>query len=617
MPTSTRSKPIVIFDGDCGFCRAWIARWKVYTGDRVDYAPYQEVHDEFSHIPVENFRKAVHLVEPDGAISSGAKAVLRTLTYAPSKRWLFWLYQNIPGFAAISEFTYIRIATHRPIAFWLTHLFWGKNVEPSTYFISQWIFLRSIAAIYMIAFLSIWAQAEGLIGKNGILPFGSFLDFVSQNYGAKGYWLIPSLLWLSSNDIAIHMLCGGGVLLSLLLIFGITPGFLLFWLWAFYLSLVVVCRDFLAFQWDVLLLETGFLAIFLYRPFARNTWNSGPNKCFFFLLKWLLFRLTFSSGMVKLLSHDLTWRNLTALNYHYWTQPLPTWIGWYVNLLPEWFQKISVIGMFAMELGAPFLIFLPRRFRHLAFWMMVILQILIFLTGNYAFFNLLTIALCLLLVDDFSWRRGRTAASTVEHSPRPIRFYYAVGALLFLLSCLHLSVTLRLWMNWPKPLETIYTRTEPFRSVNGYGLFARMTTQRDEIIIEGSDDGKNWKPYEFKYKPGDPKRRPGFVEPHQPRIDWQMWFAALGRYEDNQWFLAFCFRILEGSPEVLSLLKTNPYPEKPPRFLRAMLYEYRFSNFATLREQGLWWQRSQKRMYCPVLSLREGPRGNELYAPNL
>jgi predicted DCC family thiol-disulfide oxidoreductase YuxK len=612
---TTRSKPILIFDGDCGFCRAWIARWQVYTGDRVDYAPYQEVKDEFPAIPVEEFQKAVKLVEPDGAISSGAKAVLRSLSYAPSKKWLFWLYRSIPGFAPISEAVYRFVASHRPFAFQITRLLWGRNAEPSRYSVSQWLFLRSIAVIYLIAFLSLWVQVHGLVGSNGIMPTHRFLDFVAKNYGSLSYFLAPTLCWLGSSDAALTFLCAGGAILSILLLFGITPGFLLFWLWAFYLSLVVVCRDFLAFQWDVLLLEAGFLSIFLYRPFARNTRNSPINRCFFWLLKWLLFRLTFSSGMVKLLSGDPTWRNLTALNYHYWTQPLPSWVGWYANLLPEWFQKFSVAGMFAIELVAPFLIFFPRRPRLLAFWMMVILQMLILLTGNYAFFNLLTIALCFLLVDDRAWRRKSFTNSVPQIvSVRPIRAYYVMAAILFVLSCLHFSVSMRLWSDWPGPVVKLYELADPFRSVNGYGLFAQMTTQRDEIIIEGSEDGTNWKEYEFNYKPGDLKRRPGFVEPHQPRLDWQMWFAALSSYENNRWFLALCYRILEGSPQVLDLLEKNPFPGKPPKYLRASLYAYHFSNLARHREEGVWWERSPKGLYCPVLSMRNGPEGPELFA---
>ncbi len=616
---SIRTKPIVVFDGDCGFCRMYIIRWQAYTLDRVDYAPYQEVHDQFPEIPVEAFRKAVQFIEPDGTVSSGARAALRALSYNPNKRWMYWLYLHFPGFAPVANFFYQLIASHRPLAARVTRLLYGNSMAPSTYHSSQWFFLQSLAAIYFIAFVSLWTQVPGLIGSEGILSVQRFLEFVGQNYGQERYWLLPSLCWFSSSDVFLQLLCGAGVCLSLLLLFGIAPGPVLFLLWATYLSLVTVSRDFLSFQWDVLLLETGFLAILLVPPLARNTRRSKPNHVIRWLLKWLLFRLLFSSGMVKLLSDDPTWQNLTALNYHYWTQPLPTWIGWYANLLPEWFQKFSVAGMFAIELAVPFLIFTPRRMRILAFWLIVTLQILIFSTGNYAFFNLLTVALSLFLLDDAAWSRGsaqKYAAAHSEPSRKIARLYtLPMALLLFLLSCLQLSNTLRFDLDWPRPLVKLYQWSEPFRTVNGYGLFAHMTTHRDEIIIEGSNDGKTWLAYEFKYKPGGVKRRPQFVEPLQPRLDWQMWFAALQRFDSNDWFLSFCYRILEGSSPVIGLLEKNPFPDKPPRFLRATIYEYRFTDWKKHRLDGSWWERTETGLYCPALALRQGPNGPELYSP--
>ena len=466
-----------------------------------------------------------------------------------------------------------------------------------TYTVTHSVFLRLLALITCIAFVSLWTQITGLAGKNGILPASTFLELVAQRFGWQRYWLIPSLCWLNSSDLFLQSLCAGGAVLSLLLFAGRFQATILFLLWAFYLSLCAVSRDFLAFQWDVLLLETGFLAILLV----------SQQRIARLLLYWLLFRLMFSSGMVKLLSEDLTWRNFTALNFHYETQPLPTWIGWYAHQLPSWFQKISTTIMFGVELLIPFFIFLPRRFRLTACCSLIGFQILIFVTGNYCFFNLLAIALCLLLVEDAHWPewiRKRFQQSAIPHawSIWPVR---VAASILFFLSLVELSGTLHLAKYWPQSIVQIYRVVAPFRTVNGYGLFAVMTTTRPEIVIEGSNDGTEWKSYEFKYKPGDLRKHPSFVEPHQPRLDWQMWFAALGNYQSNDWFVPFCTRLLDGSPEVLSLLAHNPFPVAPPKFVRAMWYEYHFTTIAGRRSTGNWWTREWKGAYSPVFSRGE------------
>ena len=331
----------------------------------------------------------------------------------------------------------------------------------------------------------------------------------------------------------------------------------------------------------------------------------------------------FESGLVKLVSHDPTWRNLTALNFHYETQPLPTWIGWYAHQLPEQFQKASTVAMFVIELFVPFLIFAPRRIRLFAASALALLQVLIFLTGNYCFFNLLTLALCLLLLDDaaLSWvlpsKLRAFVLSRVESAPKgtevpaaerwrwPAAVTIPVACITIGLSLLQMSAMSSRQLMLPAPIIAAYQWFAPFRTFNHYGLFAVMTTSRPEIIIEGSNDGVTWAEYEFKYKPGDLKRRPRFVEPHQPRLDWQMWFAALGTYQRNPWLVNFCFRLLEGSPDVLKLLGRNPFPAAPPRYVRAQLYDYHFTDLATRRKTGDWWRRELKGEYLPVLSLNK------------
>ena len=598
------SKPLLVYDNDCDFCRYWIAQWQHTTGDRIDYAPFQEVAAAFPEIPLSAFENSVQLILQNGTVLSGAEAVFRAL----NNGLLLWCYYHLFGFKSVSEGIYHFVAQHRPFFSALTRWFCGTHTERTTFYLSRWLFLRGLGCIYLIAFLSLWVQIHGLIGSNGILPAEQYLAAVRQQLGTEGYYLLPTLFWLNPSDACLHFLCAGGVVLSLVLIAGFFPTAALTGLWIFYLSLVAVGQAFLSFQWDVLLLEAGFLAIFfaplqIREAFARVSETSGA---FLWLLRWLLFRLMFASGFVKLAS-DEVWRNLTALNFHYETQPLPTWLGWYVHQLPEWLHKVSVIGMFAVELIVPFLIFAPRRLRTAGCIGLIGLQLLILLTGNYCFFNLLAIALCFLLIDDVTWKgllskRFMPNFQSVENSPHRYRrvCIAVVATLLFLLSGIRFGGQLFRDVRFP---DVAWIR--PFRSVNTYGLFADMTESRPEIIVEGSNDRITWKTYRFRWKPGDLKEAPKWVAPHQPRLDWQMWFAALqGNPQNTSWFLHFMGALLQGRPEVLQLLAENPFPDTPPRYVRATLYDYHFTDIATKRSEGTWWYRERKGLYCPAVSLR-------------
>ena len=601
---SQSSKPLLVYDDTCDFCRYWIAQWQYVTGDRIDYAPYQEVATQFPEISLSAFESSVQLILENGTVLSGAEAVLRALDNGS----FLWCYYHLPGFARVAETVYRFIAQSRPFFSLMTRWLWGTHTERTTYQFSRWLFLRAIGCIYLIAFLSLWVQIHGLIGSNGILAADQYLTAVRQQVGTAGYHLVPTLFWLYPSDLFLHILCAGGVVLSLVLIAGFFPPLTLAGLWIFYLSLVSVGQVFLSFQWDVLLLEIGLLAIFFAPLQIRDTLSraSQPSIAFLWLLRWLLFRLMFASGFVKLAS-DEVWRNLTALNFHYETQPLPTSIGWYVHQLPEWFHKISVIGMFAVELVVPFLIFAPRRLRTAGCLGLVGLQVLIILTGNYCFFNLLAIALCLLLIDDVTWKGllRKRFMPTIRSLGQPVHRYRrvclaVVAILLFLLSGIRFSG--QLFREAQLPDVAWIT---PFRSVNTYGLFADMTESRPEIIVEGSNDRILWKTYEFRWKPGDLKKAPKWVAPHQPRLDWQMWFAALqGDYQRTYWFLNFMGALLQGDPTVLKLLAENPFPDTPPRYVRATLYDYSFTELATKRSEGIWWEREWKRIYCPAISLR-------------
>jgi len=617
LPASAKPpRPLLLFDGDCGFCRYWVARWRFLTGDRVDYAPAQQEASRFE-IPKEAWSGAVQLITPEGAIYAGAKAVFGTLAYVPGHRWPLAFYRHLPGARAATEAAYRLVAAHRDLFAWLTTLAWGRDPEPSAFLLSRWVFLRLLGLVYLISFLSLRVQILGLAGERGIMPAGAFLHLVQGRLGPESYHLFPTLAWISASDASLKLLCSGGALLAGLVILGLATGPALALCWALYLSILTVGRDFLSFQWDILLLEAGFLAIFL-APWLppEAPWRQGsrpPPKTVLWLLRWLLFRLVFLSGAVKLLSGDPNWRNLTALDYHYWTQPIPTPLAWYVAQLPSWFQKTSTVGVFILELGVPFLVLAPRRLRRAGASLIIAFQLLIASTGNYAFFNLLTIVLCLLLLDDVVWRRWLPRRLVNRIYPqRPASRLAPVGrwarAALAVMILLTSGTEMLTDFGWggavPGFVHALVEWQAPYGLANSYGLFAVMTTRRLEIQVEGSNDGYNWLPYEFKYKPGELARRPPWVAPYQPRLDWQMWFAALGSYQQNRWFVNFIIRLLEGAPEVTALLEKNPFPNAPPRYIRAVGYDYHFTNFTERRTTGDWWRREQKRLYFPVAALK-------------
>jgi lipase maturation factor 1 len=630
-------KPLMIWDGECHFCKRWIERWREITAGKVDYATYQEAAARFPEIPIERFKRAVAFIEPDGEAFFAAEAVYRSLRYRSSRKWLAWSYDHVPGFAGISEAAYKFIARHRSLGSTFTRLLWGNDVRPPTYFWARRWFLRMLGLIYLIAFVSLWIQVDGLVGSNGMSPVNRFLPAVRQQLGPDAYFLFPTLCWFDSSNAFLHFLCGGGVVLSLLLIFGIAPALLLTVLFVFYLSLTIAGQVFLNFQWDVLLLETGFLAIFLapWRLWLRELiwWpglapsvpTSPVSRAGLFLLKVLLFKLLLMSGIVKLTSgddswgwvnHSFHWSALTALDYHYWSQPLPTVFAWWADKTPEWFKHFSVAFCLAVEIIVPFFIWAPRRPRLIAAGLVIFLQIIIALTGNYCFFNLLTIALCFLLIDDGSMARSlgrRDPASPASHELRPpntnsITYRLSTYAAL---AVIVVTLPINAWLIFgafkpqgrpPGWLANLYEQLEAFRIVNGYGLFRVMTKDRGEIVIEGSVDGIEWTPYEFKWKPGDVKRAPGWCAPHQPRLDWQMWFAALEAPEQNPWLAGLIVRLLEGSRDVTGLLAHDPFPDKPPHYIRAMFYRYSFTTPEERRQTGAWWKRQELREYLPTIS---------------
>lgn len=482
---------------------------------------------------------------------------------------------------------------------------------PSEFFLARWLFLRGLGAVFAIAFISLWVQIDGLVGSRGVSPIAEFLERVRRFNGGLLLRELPTLCWWNASDGGLHAQCAAGLALSLALVIGFAPQAVLVLLWTVYLSLCVAGQQFLSFQWDVLLLETGFFAVF----FAPRGWRPAlarersPSRWSLFALRWLLFRLMLASGAVKLASGDATWRDLTALTLHYETQPLPTPMAWYAHHLPDGFQRVSCAIMFAIELFLPWFVFGPRGARRAAALAFVGFQLAIAITGNYGFFNLLTMLLCLPLLDDACLARivPRGLARRVPISTVPIRGWstalgWSFATSIAFLSCLMMGTRLGPGFELPRPAAEIAEWLAPLRTVNTYGLFAVMTTERNEITIEGSRDGLVWKPYAFEYKPGEPGRAPPWVAPHMPRLDWQMWFAALGRARDNPWFQRLLQRLLEGSPPVTALFAENPFPEAPPRYVRARFERYLFTDEAQHSSQGAWWSRADRGFYCPPVS---------------
>jgi len=610
------ARPVLIFDGDCGFCRRWIQRWKRAIGDRVEFVSFQEAGTRFPQIPKAAFAESVHLVEPDGRSSHGAEAVFRALAHAPGRGGWLWAYRRIPGFAVVSEWCYGLVARHRSAFSRLTDLIWGEHLLPPGEGLTCWLFIRLLAIVYGVAIISLWTQIQGLVGSGGILPAGTFMRALAQaeSLGASRYLLAPTLCWLSSSDGFLTALCAGGVALAAGLGLGFAPIPCLLGLWAIYLSLATVCREFLWFQWDGLLLEIGFISMFLVPRawWSRPRIDPPPERGALRLSRWLLFRLLFASAAVKLASGDPAWRNLTALAYHYETQPLPPWTAWYAHHLPLGVQRATTGATLLVEGVVAFLIFAPRRIRIAGAALIAGHQLLIALTGNYGFFNGLVLALCILLLDDGVWPRALTARlvpapGSVPRAGRWPRWILRPAlAGLFLLSLVPLLDSIGAPTAWLGPLPRAYEAVAPFRTVNHYGLFAIMTKERPEILIEGSVDGADWKVYEFRYKPGEPTRTPAFVAPHQPRLDWQMWFAALSDFQHQGWLLSLCDRLLRNSAPVLKLFAGNPFPGAPPRYIRAVVYRYHFTDPATRRSTGAWWRRERLGLYCPVLTLEAG-----------
>jgi predicted DCC family thiol-disulfide oxidoreductase YuxK len=599
-----RRAPVLIYDAECGFCRGWIDRWRRATGDHVRYVPYQRPDVPWRYgVSRRAAAREAKLVEPLGRQYGGAAAVFHALLRARSP-WVRLLARVglAPGARAIATAVYRLIAAHRgaasraqrrlqrilgpPVS---PHPLWRALSAPA-------LARRALGVVYFFAFSSLRSQVLGLYGQRGIVPVRGQLARVEQAGRALAaerrprLWrwrVVPSLLWLDSSDAGLKRLPAVGQLAGVALALGVLPRLAAAVAWGAYLSFVSVGRPFLPFQWDALLLEAGAVAIFG-RP------RRGVTRA-------LARRLQLESGLAKLDSRDPTWRDLSACCYHQETQPLPTPVGWYAHHLPRWTQRFATALTLFVECAVPPLAFGPRRLRELAFTVLSGFQVLIALTGNYGFFNWLTIVLNLTLVEQPAPKAPRTSTAARAADALVTAVDDLAAAVILLLGAAEL-----VGRRWPATpglgaVRRIAAPLEALHVTGSYGLFSVMTTIRPEIVIEGSNDGAAWKEYGFRYKPGDVSRAPRWAAPHQPRLDWQMWFAALG--EPPAWFTSLLGRLLEGSPDVLALLRTNPFPDAPPRYVRAILYEYRMTSLRARRETGAWWARTEVRVYFPTCSL--------------
>jgi hypothetical protein len=512
--------------------------------------------------------------------------------------------------------------------------------------------MRALGLIFLSAFYSFIFQIRGLIGPEGLLPAGAYLHSVWQYMGARGYWYAPTLLWFGSGPQALLLLSWAGLVASILLVVNLLPRGMTAICMVCYLSFVAAAQDFSSYQSDGMLMAAAFISMFLAPPGMRPRLGEGqpPSRASLFLLQWLWFQIYFESGFVKLASHDQDWRHLTALDHYYENGPLPNWIGWYVQQMPHWFHAGAALYTLVTELVLVWMLFLPRRYRIVCFFIVAPFQISIILTANLAFLNYLVLALGIFLLDDLflytfyerarsfwklNWFRREDRNVNLNAKPSAVGVVIPATAfqagenlseetsdmklgsyarrfieqIWFAFSCAMLTWTfyvtaalllLMILPGLPLPRSPVVA-LEPFRIANSYGLFAVMTPARHEIEFQGTRDGKTWIPYPFRYKPQDPTQPPLIHAPYQPRFDWNLWFASLGDWRENTWVLKTETLLLKNDPSVLDLFAGNPFAGNPPVQVRAVVWQYWFTDIAIKRKTGLWWRREFQGLYAPTV----------------
>ena len=515
--------------------------------------------------------------------------------------------------------------------------------------IPRWLFLRALGLIYFSAFYSLLFQIRGLIGPLGILPAGDYLQAIARSSMAHArFWYVPSLLWISSSSSALMLVCWAGLVAAVLLVLNVWPRAMLVVCFACFVSFVSAAQDFSSYQSDGMLLEAGFISLFFSPPGLRPGLAAShpPSRASLFLLQWEWFRIYFESGIVKLASGEPQWRNFMAMDEYYQNGPLPTWIGWYLQHLPHWFHATTVVATLLMELGLVWMIVLPRRFRVVLFLIVTCWEIGVISTANYCFLNYLVLSLGILLVDDkfllkFVPQRSRTRIDShlapnpgekqipaTEEPPvgplqafvRPhfkaLKIAFAAVMLTWILYATAVQLIWLLIPHFPLPTTPVVL-LEPPRIANQYGLFAVMTRGRYEIEFQGSNDGQNWTPYRFRYKPQALNEPPGIYAPYHPRFDWNLWFASLGSWRNNSIVPNTEVRLLSNDADVLRLFAGNPFPNSPPKQVRAVLWQYWFTTRAEKRATGNWWRRTLLGLYAPTLELGADGRIGVIEMPQI
>ena len=506
-------------------------------------------------------------------------------------------------------------------------------MRPCSYWLTRFVILRLLGFVYFIAFLVAVNQIVPLVGEHGLTPAKSFLERVTTHAGSRsdGFFLLPSLFWFNVSDSFLLGMAWVGLILSAVVTLGCANAIMMSALWAIYMSFIHVGQDWYGYGWEIQLLETGFLAIFLCplvdpRPFPKQP----PPVLVIWLFRWLIFRIMFGAGLIKLRG-DTCWRDLTCLYYHYETQPIPNPLSWWLHFRPHWFHKFGVLWNHFIELIVPWFAFGPRASRHVAGLLLVSFQVILILSGNLSFLNWLTIVPALACFDDSFLQRFfprqltqtflpasdtatppgsnpssvPTAAST-DWATRifgagPLAQRIPAIALTVLVAILSISPITNM-LSSHQIMNTSFNR---LHVVNTYGAFGSVGQIRHEIVFEGTSETNltlqtQWKEYEFKAKPGNPMRRPAFVAPYQPRIDWQIWFAAMSTPEQYPWTLHFVWKLLHNDPGTISLIANNPFPDRPPAYIRAQYYRYQFSPPGST--DGSWWNRTLEGSWLPPLS---------------
>jgi len=537
-----------------------------------------------------------------------------------------------------------RSLVHSPRATWLAtsraRWLFDSDAGPGNRFVVRWFFLRLLAAIYFSAFFPLLFQIEGLNGPNGILPVRQFLVAVQGGMGPLRYWYAPTVFWLSSGSHMMMAVIWLGLAASVAAFLNLWPRLSFFVCFICFLSFVSAAQAFSSYQSDSMLLEAGFLVLFFVPRGVTPGWGiaSPPSRASLFLLQWEWFRIYFESGIVKLLSGDQEWRNFTAMDEYYQNGPLPTWIGWYVEHLPHWFHAATVAGTLGMELAVVWMLFLPRRARLICFCIVTPWEIGVIFTANYTFLNYLVLVLGFLLLDDCSLRwllprrfrgtlpaarqpeialrkteslsildsqagNGEEISATVLSVPaqlKVVRVVYSALMLTWIAYATTAELILMPLPNLPLPLFPV-TALEPLRIANQYGLFAVMTRGRYEIEFQGSNDGQSWTPYPFRFKPQALDKAPAVYAPYQPRFEWNLWFASLGDWQQNELVPQTEERLLANDQDVLALFQANPFPQAPPRYLRVVLWQYWFTSMEEKRRTGNWWKRELLGLYAPEI----------------